>query len=158
MQEFIQMAVKQLGINEQQAKSATSGVLGLLQKNAPADAFSGVMNSVPGASDLLKGLGGNPGASSGGGGGLGGLLGAASSVLGGAKQGGSSILGAAGSLLGGKGGDALGALGFLSNSGLSLDKAGSFVNLLAGYLKDKAGAGTVDKLLGAVPELKKFIG
>ncbi|MGD9791584.1 MAG: DUF2780 domain-containing protein [Phycisphaerales bacterium] len=157
MQEFIQMAVKQLGINEQQAKSATSGVLGLLQKNAPADAFSGVMNSVPGASDLLKGLGGNPGASSGGGG-LGGMLGAASSMLGGAKQGGSSILGAAGSLLGGKGGDALGALGFLSNSGLSLDKAGSFVNLLAGFLKQKAGAGAVDKLLGSVPELKKFIG
>ena len=91
MHEFIQMAIKQLGIDEQQAKSATSGVLGLLQKHAPADAFSGVMNSVPGASDLLKGLGGNPGASSGGGA-LGGLFGAASSALGGVKQGGSSIL------------------------------------------------------------------
>lgn len=154
MHEFIQMAIKQLGIDEQQAKTATSGVLGLLQKHAPADAFSGVMNSVPGASDLLKGLGGNPGATSGGGA-LGGLLGAASSALGGAKQGGSSILGAAGSLLGGKGGDALGAL---SNSGLGLDKAGPFVNLLVGYLKDKAGAGAVDKLLGSFPELKKFIG
>lgn len=137
MNDFIQMAMSQLGLNQQTAQSATGSVLQMIQKNAPAGDFGKLLQSVPGAGDMLKMAGGTAG---GGGGGLGGLLGAASG------------------LLGGKLGAAAGALSMLEKSGLGADKIGPFANLLMGYLKNKGGADLVSGLLSNVPDLKKLMG
>lgn len=135
MNDFIQMAVSKLGVSEQSAKSATGGVLDMIQKQVGGGDFSKLLGAVPGAADLLK-----TAPASGGGGGLGGLLGAASG------------------LLGAKAGSILGAASMLEKSGLSLDKAGPFVSMLMDYFKGKAGNDVVSQILGKVPDLKKLLG
>ncbi len=136
MNDFIQMAVSKLGVSEQSAKSATGGVLDMIQKQVGGGDFSKLLGAVPGAADLLK----SAPSSGGGGGGLGGILGAASG------------------LLGGKAGSILGAASMLEKSGLSLDKAGPFVSMLMDYFKGKAGNDLVSQILGKVPDLKKLLG
>jgi hypothetical protein len=138
MNDFIQMAVSKLGVSEQSAKSATGGVLDMIQKQVGGGDFSKLLGAVPGAADLLKSAPASGG--SGGGGGLGGILGAASG------------------LLGGKAGSILGAASMLEKSGLSLDKAGPFVSMLMDYFKGKAGNDLVSQILGKVPDLKKLVG
>ncbi len=130
MQEFIQLAVSQLGISENSAKTATGGVLEMVKDQVSDEDFGKLAGAVPGLSDMLGG---------GGGGGLGGLMGAASGML------------------GGKAGAAAGLLGMAKSSGLSMDQLGSFVPMLFGFLKGKAGDGVVTSILGQVPELKKFL-
>jgi hypothetical protein len=168
MQDFINMAASQLGISTQQSSSATAGILGVLQKQMGGGDFSNLLGSLPGAGDILKqatgGAMGGGGASSGGGlGALGGMLGG---VLGGNKSGGGNAMGgimqAASGLLGGNkggGGDILGLLGgVLGNSGMSMDKLGPFMGLFLNYVQGQAGQGGLNSILGALPDLKKFIG
>lgn len=141
MQEFIQMAVKQLGISEGTAQNATGGLLGLIQKNVPGGDFSKLMGALPGAQDLLSkfGGGGSAPASGGGGGLLGGMLGKAAAMVGGDL---------------GKG---LSLASIVQGSGLSMDKAGGFVSLFMNFVKSKAGDGTVQGLLGKLPDLAKLV-
>jgi hypothetical protein len=138
MQEFIQMAVNQLGIKEETARSATGGLLQVLQENVGAGDFQNLQDAIPGASDLLK------------------------SVSGGGEAGGGSLLkgvmGKALSTVGVDGGAALGIIGMLSQTGLGAKQVTEFVPMFVNFLKDKAGAGMVTQLLGKVPELKKLAG
>ncbi|MFO0858293.1 MAG: DUF2780 domain-containing protein [Phycisphaerales bacterium] len=154
MQDFINMAVKQLGINESQAKSATGGVLGALQGQMPGGDFSKLMGMLPGAQDLLKGAA--PAASSGGGG-IGGALGG---LLGGNKGGGGglgNLASMASSALGGKGGGASALLGVLGNSGISGDKAGGFLKLFMDYVGGKGGGDLLKGITGGL-DLKSLLG
>lgn len=138
MDEFINMAVKQLGISKEAGTSATGGMLGLLQKQLGGGDFSKVFGAIPGASQLAGSSGGA------GAGGAGGLLG--------------SALGAIGSKVGIDLGGAAGLLGVLGKSGLSTDQFGPFVKLFMEFVKGKSGGGATDLLMSKLPELKKLIG
>jgi hypothetical protein len=134
MQEFIQIAVKQLGISEDTATSATGAVLNLLNQKAGDEVTSGLMSKLPGAEALLSAS--SSGSSSAGSGGL---------------------LGGLGSMLGGKLGGAAGALAALQGSGLDSSQMGSFVTMLVEFVKQKAGTEVVDGLLEKVPDLKGLL-
>ena len=91
MQEFIQQVTKSLGIPEGTTRSATGGMLQLIQKQADGNDFQSLLQKLPGASDLLS-----EGSDKGGGGGLlGGLAKQASSLIGG--SGGGALSGPSGS-------------------------------------------------------------
>ncbi len=145
MQDFLQMAAKQLGISEQSAGNAAGGLLNLAKKNLDGGQMSSLLGMLPGAGDWMS-----KAASLTGGGGGGGAGGAASGMLG--KLGG--MLGGA---MGGKAGDALGLLGALQGAGLSGDKAGSFVSMFVNFIKSKGGEGIVQALMGKLPELAKLV-
>lgn len=147
MQDFINMAVKQLGINEGQAKSATGGVLGMLQGQMGGGDFQKLMGLLPGAQDLMKGA-----TAGGGGGGGGGIAGALGGMLGG-KSGGGGLGGlanmASGLLGGDKGGGGAGQLlSLLGNSGLSGDTAGGFLKLFIDYVGGKGGGDLLKGVTG----------
>ena len=142
MQEFIQMAVKQLGISEGQASAATGGVLQLIQKHAaPADAQQ-LINGLPGAADLLQQAPQVVGSGTGGGGG-GGMLG--------------GLMGKAATMVGGQGGAALGALAMFQQSGLDMSKAGGLASLFFNFAKTKVGPDVIGRVLGKLPELAKLV-
>jgi hypothetical protein len=140
--DFIKQATSQLGISEQAAKSATGGVLGMLQKQAAPNDFSKLLGAVPGADGLLKQFGGATSAPAGGGG----LLGAAMGLLGGAKGGGGGGLGDIASLV-----------GLLGNSGISADKAPNFLGMLMGFFQQKAGGDVMGGIMKNLPDLAKLI-
>ncbi|MDJ0521299.1 MAG: hypothetical protein QNJ90_04420 [Planctomycetota bacterium] len=135
MLDFIQDAAGKLGIGEDTAKSATGGLLGLIQEHAdPADA-SEMLSKLPGAAELIP---------SGGDSGGGGLLGGLGDALGGA--------------LGGGAGGALGAVEALSKTGLSADKLGSFLELFKNFALPKLGPDLLQRLLGKIPGLGSLLG
>ena len=153
MQDFINMAVSQLGINEGQAKSATGGVLGMLQGQMGGGDFQKLVGMLPGAQELLKGATGGGGTAAESGGGIGGALGG---LLGGGS--GSGLAGMVSGLLGGdKGGGVNQLLGLLGNSGLSGDKAGGFLKLFLDYVGGKGGGGLLKGVLGNA-DLAKLLG
>ncbi|MHC5011903.1 MAG: DUF2780 domain-containing protein [Planctomycetota bacterium] len=139
MQEFIKMAVDGLGVSESTATSATGGVLGFLKEEAGSELFGELASKIPGAADLANQV---SGAAEGGssGGGLGGMLGKAASMVGGGTT------------------SAMGLVGVLTKSGLDFSKAGSFVSMFMDFVKQKAGADLVGKLLAKVPEIAKVAG
>ncbi len=158
MNDFIQMAVKQLGINQQSAQSATGGMLGFVQKAMGAGDFQKTLGGVPGLMDLVGKFGGGAAAPAqgGGGGGLGGALGG---ILGGGGSGGiGGMVSKLASNLPGGLGQVAGLVSLLSNSGISTDKAGGFAGMLMNYLKGHVGQGGIDQVLGKLPDLKKLIG
>jgi hypothetical protein len=130
MEEFIKKAASQLGIDESTSRSATSGILGLIKGKLGESDFSEILGKLPGAEALVSQSGTSAPQPSGGG--LGGLLGKAASMLGGEGAGNiASVLG---------------------SSGLSLDKAGSFVSMFMNFMKEKLGDDLFDKLKGVLPE------
>lgn len=133
MNEFIQLAAKQLGVSEDTSKSATGGMLGLLKDKLDGGDFSQLVNALPGAEALVP-----SGAKAGAQGAIGGLMGAVSGALGG-------------------GGGSLGALAQLASTGLKMDQIGTFASLFLGFVKSKAGQDLVAKILGSIPELKAFV-
>lgn len=146
MQEFIQMAVQQLGVSEGAAKGATGGLLGMIQKQAPAGDFDRLLSAVPGAKDLLGGATSTPAAPSGAtspAAGLGGALG--------------GMLGKLGGNLPGSLGQAASIVGMLQQHGIGADKAGGFVKLFSQFLQSKAGKDLAGNLLTKVPDLKSLL-
>ncbi len=139
MTEFIQQATQSLGVGESATESATGGLLKLIQGKVAGGDFAELLAKVPGAESLIPKA---PADDDGGGGGglVGGLLGAASSAVGGDL------------------GSAAGIAGMLSKAGIGLDDAGPFVGMFLNFIKGKAGDGLVGKLLGQVPELAKLGG
>ncbi len=135
MQEFIKLAQEKLGLSAGGSESSTAAIIGLLKNKMPTGDFKSLADKVPGLADLA-------GKSGSGGGMLGGLASSASSLLGG----------------GGGGGSTVDLFAKLASSGLSVDKAGSFVSLFGDFIKKKAGAGMLDKILASVPDLKKLLG
>lgn len=129
MQEFIQSAATKLGINENQAKSATGGVLNFLKDQGDGQDVDALIAKMPGAEDVMQST---ASAEGGGGGGM---------------------LGGIGSKLGGAGG----AMEALQGSGLDAGHAKSFVTMLVDYAKQKAGPEQVEQVLAKVPALKSMM-
>lgn len=128
MEDFIKLAVEQLGINEDQGRSAAGGVFDLIKKQMADGDFAELANKLPGLDGLLEAA---PSGDGGGGG----------------------LLGAAASMLGGKAGAALDLTKVLQDAGLDLEQAGPFLKLLVDFLKDKLGDSDLGKLLENVPGL-----
>jgi hypothetical protein len=133
MQDFIKMVVDNLGTDEKTARSATGGILGLIQQHADKGDTDELIGKLPGAADLLK-------ESAGGGGGL---LGGIASQL--------------GSAIGGGAGTALNVAGVLKGSGLDSGMIGQFVSLFFNFAKQKAGQELVGRLLTKIPDLAKMV-
>jgi hypothetical protein len=132
MQDFIKMVVDNLGTDEKTARSATGGLLGLIQKHADKSDADELMGKLPGAADLLKEAAG----------GGGGLLGGIASQL--------------GSAIGGSAGSALSVAGVLKGSGLDSGMIGQFVTLFFNFAKQKAGQELIGRLLSKIPDLAKL--
>ncbi len=136
--DFVQMAAQNLGQSEESTQSATAALLkGIGQKANGAD-FEQLLAAIPGAAGLAKPATAPAGAA--GGGMLSGLMGGASSMLGGDV------------------GSTLGLLADIQKSGFGMDKAGDLVSLFLRFAKSNAGEALVGRLLGQVPELAKLAG
>ncbi len=131
--EFISMVTSKLGIGESESRSATGGILKMLQEQLDDSTFGSLMEKLPGASALLSEA--ETGDSGGEGGGLMG-----------------SLKSMAGGLLGG-GGGAAGVAKALSDSGIGLDKAGGFLARLVAFLKEKLGDDMFATIASKVPGL-----
>ncbi len=130
MQQFIDLAVQQLGIGADDAKTATGGIMSLLKDQLEKGQFDEVAAAIPGAEDLISKFGGE---SSGGG-----LLGMASSLLGGS---------------GGAMGGAAAIAGILSKTDLDAGQLSSFGDLLINYLKENIGDLAGAKINDILPAL-----
>ena len=138
MQEFIERVVSQLGTTETTARSATGGLLQMIQKQADPNDAKQLLNALPGASDLMDSAKGTAAGSSGG-------------LLGG-------VMKQASSMMGGKLGDSLGVAQMLSSAGLGTSTLGPFVSMFLDFAKQKVGDDVVERTLGKLPELRQLVG
>lgn len=134
MESFINSVAKSLGISDSVAKSATTHVLNFLKDKLPGGDFSQLLRKLPGAESLV---GGDVKKDTGGG------------MFGGLAQ-------AASNLVGGEAGEGIELIGKLKESGLNADQLSGFGGKLIEFVRDKAGDDMVEKILSAVPALKKF--
>ncbi len=134
MSDFLSLVTEKLGVDAGTAQAATGGLMSALKDKLPSGDFSELTSKIPD----LAGLAEAGAESSSGGGLLGGLTGAASSLMGG-------------------GSGAGGLLGTLVGSGLDAGKVGPFIQTFIGFVKDKAGDGLVDKLKSSLPDLGKLL-
>lgn len=138
MEEFIQSAASRLGINEDQARSATGGILNFIKDQGGGDEAGALIAKIPGAEDVMQ-----------------------STAAGGESResGGEMLSGGGGVLsgLGGKLGGVGGALATLQGSGLDGGRAKSFITMLLDYAKEKAGSEQVEQVLDKVPALKSLM-
>lgn len=139
IQDFVQMAMQNLGTSESTTQSATGMILKLVQQKASGGDFQQLLGGLTGAEGLMNAV---PDASSGGG--SGGLMG--------------MIMSKVGSLFGGQAAGALGLLSQLQQSGLSADQAGPLASQFVNFAKENVGGDVVNNLVGSVPELKQLVG
>ncbi len=132
---FIDQAAGTVGVPANDAGSAASGLLGLIQDQVGSGDASALMKALPGASDFLGAAKDN---SSGGG-----MMG--------------SLMGAAGGLLGGKAGSALSVLSIFKNANMDTSQAGSFVGLFMDFVTKNAGGDLTSSILEQIPDLKKLM-
>ena len=136
MDEFIQLVTKQLGVSSETSKSATGGILKMLQDQLGGELFAKVQAQLPGIQ---------------------GLIGAADKAGTGATDAGGGLMGSltsmAGSLLSGKAKGLAEVTAALTKSGLSIEKIPQFMTLLIDFLKDKLGNDLFATLAAKLPEL-----
>lgn len=133
MDEFIQLVTKQLGVSSETSKSATGGILKMLQDQLGGELFAKVQAQLPGVQGLIGAA--DKGAADAGGGLMGSLTSMAGSLLGGKAKGLAEITAA------------------LTKSGLSVEKIPQFMTLLIDFLKDKLGNDLFATLAAKLPEL-----
>jgi len=144
MEEFITSAAARFGISPDKIRALTGGLLKKAKDTGGAD-FDALADQVPGVEQAVDAA--DDEAPAGGGGGL----------LGGLGGGfGGGLLSRAASAVGA--GGAVDIMGLFQKAGLDPSKAGGFASSLVSFLKDKAPAGLVDKVLDKVPALKNLIG
>ena len=137
MKDFIAATAKKLGVDEAVVSKGVGVVLGFLKSKLGDTDFAPLLEKLPGAAALLSEQAGET--SSEGGGMLGGLMKAASSVI------------------GGDAGATLGLTGDLQNAGFRLDQLGQFGSSMGELLKEKAGSEVVDQITEKIPELKSML-
>ncbi|MFO0932706.1 MAG: DUF2780 domain-containing protein [Planctomycetota bacterium] len=133
--DFIDMATKQLGVSSGAAQSGAGGLLSMLKDKVGGDLFGKVAAAIPGAADLV---GKAPGAGGGG-------------VLGGLME-------KAGGLLGGSAGGAMGVAAMLGKAGIPLDKARGFGEMFLNFVKSKLSPDLLKSLLAKAGDLGKLVG
>lgn len=138
IQDFIDMATKQLGVAPGAAQAGAGGLLGMLKDKVGGDLFGKVAAAIPGAGDLAAK------AASAAGGGGGGVLG--------------GLMEKAGGLLGGSAGQALGAASILQKAGISLDKVRGFGEMFLNFVKSKLSPDLLKSLLAKAGDLGKLVG
>lgn len=136
IEDFIKMAAQGLGESESVTRSATGGLLGALQQKADPKDFSQLLEAIPGAAGLVGSA--SKLENAGGGGMLGGLMGSATSALGGNL------------------GSSLDVLASIQKSGLSMESVTNLVPMFMKFARENAGGGLVNSLLSKVPELAKL--
>jgi hypothetical protein len=136
MDEFIQMVTRQLGVSDETGRSATGGILKMIQDQIGRDLFAKVQEQLPGVQGLIGAAEKSNAAETGGGGGL---MGSLTSI--------------AGSLLGGKAKGYADIISALTKSGLSPEKIPQYLSLLVGFLKEKLGSDLFAKVVAKLPEL-----
>ncbi len=130
MNEVIDQIATKAGIAPDLAEKAVGMILGFLQREAPDGPVTKMIESIPGASDLVAQYNGEET----GGGLLGGLL---------------SAVGGGGGLM------ALGQQ--LMSSGLSMGEIGSLAKETIATARQHAGDEVVDQVVNSVPGLHQFI-
>jgi len=138
MQELIERLAAQLGIDKAVAEKATGVALAYLKDKLEDSDFGQLLAKLPGASSLVSEAENEP--STGGGGLLGGLMNAASSMV------------------GGEAGDALQLTGKLKDAGLDISKFDDFGGTVTTFIKEKVGDDLFAKIVSSVPELAKLGG
>ncbi|MFT4004095.1 MAG: hypothetical protein QM684_28035 [Rhizobium sp.] len=131
MNEVIDQIATKAGIAPDLAEKAVGMILGFLQREAPDGPVTKMIESIPGASDLVAQY---SGAETGGGGLLGGLL---------------SAVGGGGGLM------ALGQQ--LMSSGLSMGEITSLAKETISTARQHAGDEVVDQVVNSVPGLHQFL-
>ena len=133
MDDFLQLVSKQLGIGTDVSRSATGGIMKMIQEQLGDTDFSEISSKIPGIQALISDSENTTSAGSGG------LFGSLTSL--------------AGSLLGEKAGGLAAIAGVLAKSGISLEKSADFMKLLVDFLKQKLGSQTFEVLMAKLPEL-----
>ncbi|AYG65533.1 MULTISPECIES: hypothetical protein [unclassified Rhizobium] len=132
MNEVIDQIATKAGIAPDLAEKAVGMILGFLQREAPDGPVTKMIESIPGATDLVAQYNGEE--TTGGGGLLGGLL---------------SAVGGGGGLM------ALGQQ--LMSSGLSMGEISSLAKETIATARQHAGDEVVDQVVNSVPGLHQFI-
>lgn len=136
LQDFFDMATKQLGVSAGAAEAGAGGLLGMLKDKVGGADFGKVAAAIPGVNEALA----KAPAAGGGGGGLGGLL---------AK---------AGSMLPGSAGQAAGVGAMLAKAGIPLDKAQGFAGMFLTFVRGKLPGDLLKTILSKVGDLGKMLG
>ena len=135
IEQFISMATQQLGIDQNDAEQATSGILSVLQGQAGEGDFSQLLSKIGGAEDLMNKFdtGTNMGQSEG-------LMG--------------SVMGAVGGMLGGgsSASSLMGMAGLLSQLNLDSGQLGGLASMFFDFVKGEAGDSVAQNIMGGLGE------
>ncbi|MEL6751100.1 MAG: hypothetical protein AAFO70_03360 [Pseudomonadota bacterium] len=141
MQDLIARIVSNVGIPEPLAQKAVGMLLGYLQREGADGPAASLINQMPGAMEMVSQFGGaEADGNSGGGGMLGGLMGAASSLVGGGSGGGIMAMGQT-----------------LMSEGMDMGQIQGVANETLAYAKEQAGEDTVNEVIKSVPGLSTFL-
>jgi hypothetical protein len=138
MEELIQRVVSNLGIDEELAKTVIGLIFNLFKENGESGAVETLMNAMPGSADLASAAASTLSDGDSGGGGLGGMLGAAASLLGGDSP-------------------AMALVGQLTGAGLSINQAKDLGTEVMNFANEKAGADVVAKVASSIPGLDQLL-
>lgn len=130
MNELVTRVAENVGLEPATAEKAVGMILGFLQREAADGPVAQMIESIPGATDLIAQYNGE---GTGGGGLLGGLM----------------------SAIGGGGVMALGQQ--LMSQGLGMGEITSLAKETIAFAKEKAGADVVDEVVASVPGLGQFV-
>ncbi|MGO4439085.1 hypothetical protein [Rhizobium sp. RAF56] len=131
MNEIVDQIATKVGIAPDVAEKALGMMLGFLQREAPDGPVAHMIQSIPGASDLVAQYNG---AETGGGGLLGGLM---------------SAIGVGGGIMG------LGQA--LMSEGLGMGEISSLAKETISIARQHAGDSIVDEVVGSIPGLSQFV-
>ncbi len=138
IEELVKRVVTSVGIPESAAQTAIGLILGLFKDHGPADKVSGLLDALPGATDIISKAQSDTEESSGGG------------MMGG-------LMGAAGGMMGGSTGALLAMASKMQSAGLDTTQAKSVGNEVMNFAKEKAGDDVVDDIIGSIPGLKELM-
>ncbi len=135
IEQFISMATQQLGIDQNDAEQATSGILSVLQGQAGEGDFSQLLSKIGGAEELMNKFDTGTSASQGDGL-MGGIMGAVGGLMGGGSSA-SSLMGMA---------------SLVSQLNLDSGQLGGLATMLFDFVKGEAGEGLTQSVMGGLSD------